>query len=284
MNQRKDVIDTADVVKKYGFKFTKSLGQNFLIDHNVIDQIVEGAEVSSEDTVIEIGPGVGTLTKELLKRAKKVIAIEIDSDLIPILTEELKDHDNFQLIHQDAMKVDFNKIIEENENVKVVANLPYYVTTPIITNLLNAKYKFKSITVMIQKEVAERMNSEPNCKDYGSLSLLVQYYCDTKIIMKVPPMCFIPRPKVDSIVIRLDRLEETRVTVDDEKLFFRVIRDSFNMRRKTLWNGMKNIGLDKEKLEEAFKDSGIDQKRRGETLTIQEFADLANAINKKINN
>ena len=167
MNQRKDVIDTADVVKKYGFKFTKSLGQNFLIDHNVIDQIVEGAEVSSEDTVIEIGPGVGTLTKELLKRAKKVIAIEIDSDLIPILTEELKEHDNFQLIHQDAMKVDFNKIIEENENVKVVANLPYYVTTPIITNLLNAKYKFKSITVMIQKEVAERMNSEPNGKDYG---------------------------------------------------------------------------------------------------------------------
>ena len=147
---------------------------------------------------------------------------------------------------------------------------------------LNAKYKFKSITVMIQKEVAERMNSDPNCKDYGSLSLLVQYYCDTKIIMKVPPMCFIPRPKVDSIVIRLDRLEKPRVEVEDEKLFFRVIRDSFNMRRKTLWNGMKNIGLDKEKLEEAFNDSGIDQKRRGETLTIQEFADLANAINSKI--
>lgn len=269
---------TKRIVEKYGFKFTKSLGQNFLLDNNVLKDIVEGAEVSKEDLVIEIGPGVGSLTRELLPKAKKVIAIELDKSLIPILQEELKEFDNFQLINQDATRVNFNEIIGEEKSVKIVANLPYYVTTPIITNLLKEDYNFKSITVMIQKEVAERINAKPDNKDYGALSLFVQYYCATKIIRKVPPECFMPRPKVDSIVIRLDKLENKRVKVLDEKLFFRIIRDSFNMRRKTLWNAVKNIGLPKEAVESAFEKSGIDQKRRGETLSIEEFAALADAF------
>lgn len=269
---------TKKTVEKYGFKFTKSLGQNFLCDKNVLKDIVEGAEVSKEDLVIEIGPGVGSLTRELLPKAKKVIAVELDKTLIPILQEELKEFDNFQIINQDATKVNFNDLIQGEESVKIVANLPYYVTTPIITNLLKEEYNFKSITVMIQKEVAERINAKPNNKDYGALSLFVQYYCDTQIIRKVPPECFMPRPKVDSIVIRLDKLPNKRIAVLDEKLFFRVIRDSFNMRRKTLWNAVKNIGLPKEAVERAFEKSGIDQKRRGETLSIEEFARLADAI------
>jgi 16S rRNA (adenine1518-N6/adenine1519-N6)-dimethyltransferase len=271
-------LSTKEVVLKYNFKFTKSLGQNFLIDDSVLDDIVYGAEITKEDYVIEIGPGVGTLTKELLKKAKRVTSIELDERLIPILQEELKDFDNFQLVHKDALKVDYNELIGEEKSVKIVANLPYYVTTPIIANLLNGKYNINSIIIMIQKEVAERIDAEPSTKDYGAFSLLVQYYCDTKIIRRVPPSSFIPAPKVDSIVIRLDRLEKPRVQVDDEKLFFNVIRQSFNMRRKTLWNAMKNIGLDKEKLKEAFDMSNIDPNRRGETLSIEEFASLTKKI------
>lgn len=276
-------IKTADLVKKYNFKFSKSLGQNFLIDDSVPRDIVEGAEVNEEDLVIEIGPGVGTLTAKLLNRAKKVIAIELDNDLIPILNNEIGDNPKFSLIHNDALKVNFNEIIGEEKSVKLVANLPYYVTTPIIVKLLKEKYNFKSLTIMIQKEVAERMNAEPGNKDYGALSLLVQYYCDTKIIRKVPPQCFIPRPKVDSIVIKLDKLENPRVEVENEKLFFDIIRNSFNMRRKTLWNGVKNIGLSKEKLEMAFEEANVDPKRRGETLTIEEFALLSDKINEYLN-
>ena len=273
-------VKTAELVKKYNFKFSKSLGQNFLVDDSVPKDIVLGAEVDENDLVIEIGPGVGTLTAQLLNKAKKVVAIELDNDLIPILTEEMGNNPKFTLIHNDALKVNFNEIIGEEKSVKLVANLPYYVTTPIIVKLLKEKYNFKSLTIMIQKEVAERMDAEPGNKDYGSLSLLVQYYCNTKIIRKVPPQCFIPRPKVDSIVIRLDRLDEPKVKVENEKLFFEVIRSSFNMRRKTLWNGVKNIGLSKEKLELAFEEAGIDPKRRGETLTIEEFAVLSDKINK----
>ena len=273
-------VKTAELVKKYNFKFSKSLGQNFLVDDSVPKDIVLGAEVDENDLVIEIGPGVGTLTAQLLNKAKKVVAIELDNDLIPILTEEMGSNPKFTLIHNDALKVNFNEIIGEEKSVKLVANLPYYVTTPIIVKLLKEKYNFKSLTIMIQKEVAERMDAEPGNKDYGSLSLLVQYYCNTKIIRKVPPQCFIPRPKVDSIVIRLDRLDEPKVKVENEKLFFEVIRSSFNMRRKTLWNGVKNIGLPKEKLELAFEEAGIDPKRRGETLTIEEFAVLSDKINK----
>lgn len=271
-------LNTLDIVRKHGFKFTKSLGQNFLTDSSVLRDIVEGAEVNKEDFVIEIGPGVGTLTRELLQNAKRVCAIELDSELIPILTEELKDFDNFTLVHKDAMKVDFNEIIGDEKSVKLVANLPYYVTTPIIAKLLNDEYKFKSLTVMIQKEVAERIAAAPDSKDYGALSLLVQYYCDTNIVRRVGPGSFVPQPKVDSIVIRLDRLEEPRVKVKDTKLLFRVIRDSFNMRRKTLWNALKPIGLSKESLLQAFEKAGIDPGRRGETLSLEEFAVLADKI------
>ena len=273
-------VKTAELVKKYNFKFSKSLGQNFLVDDSVPKDIVLGAEVDENDLVIEIGPGVGTLTAQLLNKAKKVVAIELDNDLIPILTQEIGDNPKFTLIHNDALKVNFNEVIGEEKSVKLVANLPYYVTTPIIVKLLKEGYNFKSLTIMIQKEVAERINAEPGNKDYGALSLLVQYYCNTKIIRKVPPQCFIPRPKVDSIVIRLDRLNEPKVKVENEKLFFDIIRNSFNMRRKTLWNGVKNIGLSKENLELAFKEANIDPKRRGETLSIEEFGVLSDKINK----
>ena len=269
---------TQELVNKYNFKFSKSLGQNFLIDDSVLNDIVSGADVNEEDLVIEIGPGVGSLTAQLLKKAKKVVSIELDNDLIPILEAELGQYENFSLIHKDALKVDFNEVIGDEKSVKLVANLPYYVTTPIIVNLLKKNYNFKSLTIMIQKEVAERIDAQPNCKEYGSLSLLVQYYCDTKIIRKVPPACFIPRPKVDSIVIRLDRLEEKRVKVKDEDLMFEIIRHSFNMRRKTLWNATKFLGMNKEVLEKAYEEAGIDPKRRGETLSLEEFAALSDKI------
>ena len=270
--------NTQELIRKYNFKFSKSLGQNFLIDESVLTDIVEGAEVNDEDLVIEIGPGVGSLTAKLLCKAKKVVSIELDNDLIPILQTELGEEPNFKLIHNDALKVDFNEIIGEEKSVKLVANLPYYVTTPIIARLLKEDYKYKSLTIMIQKEVAERIDAEPNCKEYGALSLMVQYYCNTKIVRRVAPSCFIPRPKVDSIVIRLDKLSEPRVNVKDEKLMFDIIRNSFNMRRKTLWNGIKFLGLPKENLELAFEKAGIDPKRRGETLSLEEFAKLADEI------
>lgn len=269
---------TQELVKKYNFKFSKSLGQNFLIDDSVLTDIVEGADVDDKDFIIEIGPGVGTLTAKLLMKAKRVTSIELDNDLIPILQEELGEHKNFNLIHNDALKVDFNELIGDEESVKLVANLPYYVTTPIIVKLLKDGYNFKSLTIMIQKEVAERIDAEPNCKEYGALSVLVQYYCNTSIVRRVAPSCFIPRPKVESIVIRLDRLEEPRVKTKDEKIMFELVRAGFNMRRKTLWNASKAFGLSKEKLEEAFEKSGIDPKRRAETLSIQEFSDLADCI------
>ena len=269
---------TQDLVKKYNFKFSKSLGQNFLIDDSVLTNIVEGAEVNDKDYVIEIGPGVGTLTAKLLLKAKKVTSIELDNDLIPILQEELGQYENFNLIHNDALKVDFNALMEGEESVKLVANLPYYVTTPIIVKLLKDGYNFKSLTIMIQKEVAERIDAEPNCKEYGALSVLVQYYCNTSIVRRVAPSCFMPRPKVESIVIKLERLPEPRVKTKDEKLMFELVRAGFNMRRKTLWNAAKSFKLSKEKLEEAFENSGIDSKRRAETLTIEEFAKLADCI------
>lgn len=271
-------LSTKDIVEKYGFKFSKSLGQNFLVDKSVLGDIVNSADVSEEDVVIEIGPGVGTLTRELLKKAKKVYAIELDSDLIPILSEELKEFDNFELIHKDALKVNFNEIIGVEKSVKVVANLPYYVTTPIISRLLNQNYNFKSLTIMIQKEVGERIAAEPNCKEYGALSILVQYYCNIEVVRRVSPTAFIPRPKVDSIVLRMDKLDEPRVNVKDKGLYFNVVRSSFNMRRKTLWNALKNLKLSKENMEIAFSNASIDPKRRGETLSLEEFAKLSNCI------
>ena len=270
--------NTQEIVNKYKFKFSKSLGQNFLTDETVLEDIVDGAKVDENDLVIEIGPGVGSLTAKLLQKAKKVISIELDSHLIPILETELGEVENFSLIHNDALKVDFNEIIGDEKSVKLVANLPYYVTTPIIIRLLKEDYNFKSLTIMIQKEVAERINAEPNCKEYGALSLLVQYYCSSEIIRNVPPSCFIPSPKVDSIVIKLDKLDKPRVEPKDKELMFSIIRNSFNMRRKTLWNGVKFLGLQKEDLEQAFKSANIDLKRRGETLSLEEFAKLSDEI------
>lgn len=271
-------LSTKDIVQKYGFRFSKSLGQNFLIDDSVLLDIVDSAEVNKDDLVIEIGPGVGTLTRELLKKAKKVCAVELDSDLIPILQEELKDFDNFELIHKDALKINFNEIIGDEKSVKLVANLPYYVTTPIISKLLSENYNFKSLTIMIQKEVGERIAAEPNCKEYGALSILVQYHCDTEIVRKVSSSAFIPSPKVDSIVIKLDKLDEPKVSVKDKDLFFKIVRNSFNMRRKTLWNGLKSLKLSKEDMELAFNNAGIDPKRRGETLSLTEFGKLSDCI------
>ncbi|AAK80927.1 MULTISPECIES: 16S rRNA (adenine(1518)-N(6)/adenine(1519)-N(6))-dimethyltransferase RsmA [Clostridium] len=271
-------FNTRQIVEKYNFRFSKRLGQNFLTDNTVLDDIVENAEIQKDDFIIEIGPGVGTLTRRLLEKAKKVCAIELDESLIPIITNEMKEYDNFTLIHNDALKVDFNNIIGEEQSVKLVANLPYYVTTPIISKLLNEGYNFKSLTIMIQKEVGDRIAAKPSTKDYGALTLLVQYYCDVKVVRVVKPSCFIPQPKVDSLVIRLDKLEKPRVQVKDEKLFFNVIRSAFNMRRKTLWNAMKGLKLSSEDLEKAFEAAGIDSKRRGETLSIEEFGKLSDEI------
>lgn len=271
---------TKDIVKHFEFHFSKSLGQNFLIDQNILNKIVDAAELDHNSCALEIGPGIGTLTQEMAKRAKKVVAIELDDNLIPILNETLGNYENIKIIHNDALKVDFKRLIEEEglENVKVVANLPYYVTTPIITKIFTEKAGIKSIVVMIQKEVADRISAKPNTKEYGSLSLLAQYYSDITKVCKVPPSCFIPNPKVESAVIKMDIRPEPRVKVMDENLFFRIIRDAFNMRRKTLWNALKQIGLNEEKMQEAMNAAGIDPKRRGETLSIEEFAKLSDEI------
>lgn len=273
-------LTTREVVEKHEFRFSKSLGQNFLVDETVLEDILNSAEVNKDDMVIEIGPGVGTLTRELLKRAKKVVAIELDSRLIGILEDELSDFDNFTLINKDALKVDFKELIGDEKSVKIVANLPYYVTTPIISKLLTEEYKFKSLTIMIQKEVAERMAASPGNKDYGALSLLAQYYCNTEIVRRVSPNSFIPRPKVDSIVIKLEKLSEPKVKVEDEKLFFSLVRAAFNMRRKTLWNATKTLGFEKEVMEQIYSESEIDPKRRGETLSLQEFGRLSDVMSK----
>ncbi|WP_312712169.1 16S rRNA (adenine(1518)-N(6)/adenine(1519)-N(6))-dimethyltransferase RsmA [Proteiniclasticum ruminis] len=273
--------NTRELVEKYQFRFTKSLGQNFLVDQNIVRDIVKGAEVSKEDYVIEIGPGVGTLTRELLKEAASVTAIELDDKLLPILKEELKEYENFHLIHGDATKVQLDAVYPGKE-IKLVANLPYYVTTPIITKILNDKVAFSSLTIMIQKEVAERMDAVPGTKDYGSLSVLVQYYCDTKIVRSVPPESFMPRPKVDSTVIRLTKLEEPRAHVEDEALFFKIVRMVFTMRRKTLSNNLKSLGYTREFIEEVLEAAGIDLKARGETLSVEKFAELSNVIKERV--
>ncbi len=271
------------IVGKYKFKFSKSLGQNFLIDENIIFKIIDGAEISSDDNVVEIGPGIGTLTQYLSEAAKNVLAIEIDKNLIPILDETLSNYTNIEVVYGDVLQLDLNELIKSKfpgERVKVVANLPYYVTTPIIMKFLEEEAPVKDIVVMMQKEVADRLNAKPSTKDYGSLSVAVQYYCDTEIITKVPKTVFMPQPNVESTVIRLKVLDEPRVHIHDPKIFFRVVRASFGKRRKTLLNSLSfsDLNLDKDVLREVLEKSNIDPNRRGESLDIDEFAVLSNNI------
>lgn len=278
--------ETIAVLQKYNFVFQKKFGQNFLIDPRVLEKIITAAEITEDDCVLEIGPGIGTMTQHLACAAKKVIAVEIDRALIPILQDTLKDYDNVRIINEDVMKVDLARLAEEENGgkpLKVVANLPYYITTPIIMGLFENHVPLKSITVMVQKEVADRMQVGPGTKDYGALSLAVQYYAKPYIVANVPPNCFMPRPKVGSAVIRLDRYEESPVKVKDEKLMFRIIRASFNQRRKTLANGLKNsVELDftKEEIEAAIAGIGKEPGVRGETLTLEEFAGLADNLSR----
>lgn len=276
------VSKTKDIVNHFDFKFAKSLGQNFLIDNNVIDKIIEASGVDENSYVLEIGPGIGVLTGELAKKAKKVIAIEIDDRLIPILQNTLSEFNNIEVVHSDALKIDFKELFKEKEmrDIKVVANLPYYVTTPLISKILKEAHEVESITIMIQKEVAERLIAKPSTKDYGALTLLANYYSNVEKVIKVPPTSFIPNPKVESMVIKMS-LKKPEVELESEDLFFKVIRNSFNMRRKTLSNSLKPIGLKNEDLKEAFELAEIDNKRRGETLSIEEFAKLSNEIWKK---
>ena len=276
--------NTIAVLQKYNFSFQKKFGQNFLIDTHVLDKIIASAEITKDDMVLEIGPGIGTMTQYLACAAGKVVAVEIDKALIPILEDTLSEYDNVQIINQDVLKVNLAKLAEEENGgkpIKVVANLPYYITTPIIMGLFENHVPLKSITVMVQKEVADRMQVGPGTKDYGALSLAVQYYAKPYIVANVPPNCFMPRPKVGSAVIRLERYEEPPVQVADEKLMFRIIRASFNQRRKTLVNGLKNspeIQFSKEEIEAAIETLGKGASVRGEALTLEEFARLSNIL------
>lgn len=273
-------LKTREIVKHFNFKFSKGLGQNFLVSEEVLNNIMEGAGLNGDTCAMEIGPGIGTLTAEMAKRCKRVLSIELDDNLIPVLGETLSNYENIKVVHGDALKLDFNELIETEglNNIKLVANLPYYVTTPIITKIFEEKTIIDSIVVMIQKEVGDRIVAKPSTKEYGSLSLLCQYYSQPVKICDVPPNSFIPQPKVDSIVIKMDIRRTPAVDVEDEKLFFNIIRLSFNMRRKTLWNSLKPLGLGEEKMKDIFESSGIDPIRRGETLSIQEFGNLANII------
>lgn len=276
--------NTIAVLQKYNFVFQKKFGQNFLIDTHVLDKIIRAAEIGIDDCVLEIGPGIGTMTQYLACAAKKVIAVEIDRALIPILEDTLDGYDNVKIINEDVLKVDIGKLAEKENGgkpLKVVANLPYYITTPIIMGLFEHHVPLKSITVMVQKEVADRMQTGPGSKEYGALSLAVQYYAKPYIVANVPPNCFMPRPKVGSAVIRLERYEEPPVSVKDERLMFRIIRASFNQRRKTLANGLKNsaeLDFTKEEIEEAIDCLGKSASVRGEALSLQEFADLSNFL------
>lgn len=275
---------TIEVIQKYGFDFQKKFGQNFLIDSHVLDKIIASADITKDDFVLEIGPGIGTMTQYLAEAARAVTAVEIDRNLIPILQETLAEYDNVDVINQDVLKTDLVALAQEKNGgnpIKVVANLPYYITTPIIMGLFESHVPIKSITVMVQKEVALRMQAGPGTKDYGALSLAVQYYAEPYIAANVPPNCFIPRPNVGSAVIRLTRHENPPVVVKDEKLMFTLIRASFNQRRKTLLNGLKNSGelsFSKEQILAALEKAGLQENIRGEALTLEQFARLSDAF------
>lgn len=281
--------NTLAVINKYQFAFQKKFGQNFLIDANVVEKIVREAGVTKEDFVLEIGPGIGTMTQLLCENAREVTAVEIDKNLIPILRDTLSGYDNITILNEDVLKVDIKSLAEEKNGgrpIKVVANLPYYITTPIIMGLFESSVPIDSITIMVQKEVACRMQVGPGSKDYGALSLAVQYYAKPQVILNVPASCFLPKPNVDSAVIKLTRHETAPVSVKDERLMFAVIRASFNQRRKTLANALNNSGeihLSKEIIASAIEELCQNPSVRGEVLTLQQFADLSNMIYDRIN-
>lgn len=274
---------TKEIINKYSFAFQKKFGQNFLIDSNILESIVSAADITKDDFVLEIGPGIGTMTQYLCEAARQVVAVEIDKMLIPILKDTLSEYDNVEVINQDVLKLDIKALAQEKNNgkpIKVVANLPYYITTPIIMGLFESKVPIESITIMVQKEVADRMQTGPGSKDYGALSLAVQYYADVKVQLNVSASCFMPRPNVDSAVIKLTAHEKPVVDVD-ETLMFKVIRASFNQRRKTLVNGLKNsseLDYTKEEIVQAIKAIGKEENIRGEKLTLEEFAALSNSL------
>lgn len=275
---------TIEIIQKYEFAFQKKFGQNFLIDAHVLNKIIASADITKDDCVLEIGPGIGTMTQYLAEAAGKVVAVEIDRNLIPILGETLAEYDNVTVINEDVLKVDINELAEKyngGKPIKVVANLPYYITTPIIMGLFESHVPVKSITVMVQKEVAQRMQAGPGSKDYGALSLAVQYYAEPYIVANVPPNCFMPRPGVGSAVIRLTLYDEPPVTVKDETLLFKIIRASFNQRRKTLQNGLNNspeVQFSKEQVQQALENLGLPASVRGEALTLAQFAQLADEL------
>ena len=280
--------NTIEVLQKYRFNFQKKFGQNFLIDTHVLDKIIDSSGVTEDDFVLEIGPGIGIMTQYLCERAREVVAVEIDKNLIPILSDTLKNYSNVTVINEDILKLDICKLAEEKNQgkpIKVVANLPYYITTPINMGLFESHVPIDSITIMVQKEVAERMQEKPGSKEYGALSLAVQYYAKPEIVANVPPNCFMPRPNVGSAVIRLTRHEKPPVEVEDEKLMFRIIRASFNQRRKTLANGLNNspeIHLPKEVIQESIVSLGVPENIRGEALSLEQFAELSNEIGQRM--
>lgn len=283
---------TAQVIRKYGFNFQKKFGQNFLIDANILEKIIASAEITKEDCVIEIGPGIGTMTQYLAENAREVVAVEIDKNLIPILEETLKEYENVSILNEDILKVDLNRLAKEKNGgrqIKVVANLPYYITTPIIMGLFKSHVSLSSITIMVQKEVADRMQVGPGTKDYGALSLAVQYYAKPEIMLNVPPACFMPRPNVGSTVIRLTRFEEPPVKTQDERKMFSIIRAAFNQRRKTLANALTNglaytneegkvIHVSRREICEALEQMGLSQTIRGEALSLEQFARLSDLL------
>lgn len=271
-----------EIRDKFGFRFSKSLGQNFLTDKNIIDRIIEGSEIGPEDLVLEIGPGIGVITREAAACAKKVIAVELDSDLLPILDYTLGDLDNVEVINQDILKTDIPEIVGREDfsgDLRIIGNLPYYITTPIIMKLLQEDTGAKSITVMMQKEVADRLKAAPGKKDCGAISLMVQYFVEVKEVAKVPRSSFVPQPKVDSTVLRLDVLKEKPISVKDEDYLFKVIKAGFGQRRKTLLNSLSALDdMTKDKVSKALENAGIDPIRRGETLSLQEFGRLSDEL------
>ena len=288
MNKISSPKKVREIINKYGFKFSKSLGQNFLADQNILEKIINAAGITKKDCVIEVGPGIGNLTQYIAEAAKSVVAVEIDKTLIPILRDTLKGYSNVKIINEDILKIDLHKLIGEkfqNRTIKVVANLPYYATTPIVMKFLEDKIPVESLTVMIQREVAQRMQAKPGTKDYGSLSIAVQYYSNPDILLRVPPSVFIPQPNVESAVVKLEILKDPRAYVQSEDLFFALVKDAFGKRRKTILNALSTgkLKLNKNLLKGILNESNIEENRRGETLTIEEYALLSNNLAKIYN-